>query len=69
MVADTVDELCRMYDDGRKVTLELHVVEWSDTCECPASLTSNFETKNLELQIMPGSVTEVPRLLQRLSVG
>lgn len=41
-VANTHVMLQKIYDDGSKVTMESHEMEWRDLCEHLLSLTNDF---------------------------
>lgn len=55
---ETLLKLRNFYEDGRKLTMETHVAEWSNLRERVASLTNDFESENLELQTILGLVSE-----------
>lgn len=64
--ADTLEKICKIFDERCKVTVEAHVAEWGDLRERVASLTSYLESMSLELQSMPRLIAEAARLQMQL---
>lgn len=60
--ADIVVKLRRVYDEGRRVTVDAHVAEWSVPRERVASSANDSESKSFESQTISGLVTEAARL-------
>lgn len=65
--ADTFVKLQNFFDHGRKVIVEAHMVEWSHPRQQLAGLTNELERKSLNLQTMPGFLTDAVQLRQELS--
>lgn len=56
-------KLYKIYDDGRKVTVRVHVAIWDDLRERVLSLTNGLKSGSLlELQTMLGLATEAAQL-------
>lgn len=66
-MSDTLVKLRNIYDERRKVTVEVHGAEYGDLRERVTSFTNDLESKRLELQTMSELVAEAGRLRQVLS--
>lgn len=65
---DTFVEMIKFHDDGRKVTVELHLAEWSVLREQVLSLKNALKSKVMDLQSMLSSRTEDARLQLNLAM-
>lgn len=66
LIANILLKLRKIFDEGRKVTLQPHVVGWRHLQEWVPPLSKDLKSNSLLLQAMPCVVMETVRLQKEL---